>query len=712
MNQRVWALVTVVAAVTVSSVAMKASMVSAADPTPKPVVIGELVSPPLEAAKLSYPGSYDHDPTVPLAEDKLPKPVKQLSDETGASRDVWLNDDGSRTVRVYPGPQNYQDTDGSWKPITATVADDPDRPGWVRTEGNSWIVRFGPLSSDGGIEWALGDHTVKISPEGANGAKPEILAAKDGESSTTVLYREVWPSVDLSYTVTRTGVKENVILKDPGAAALTKFRVDGLSVTRTKETAATGPSRGVEFVDASGEVLGSMPDPTVIDASGKVVDPDKVGAVTNAVKDGYSLSVNDEWFHGLDASVFPVTIDPSIQLFPVPTGVTSYRFSSGAWAGQCPGYYSPCPSVSPRVRLGAESGSTSWLGQMSFDWSAYTGASPPYQVEVAAMTFCACSSLVTPPTIKLYSGSSSYVSAPADVRGTGTLWSGSGTAGLATTYALVTSYFQSVFSAGHALIGLEADGPVDDYFPFLTLILGQPPAASTITYPALGATPAIVHTSRPTLTAATVSGGGVKYFFEVSNDSQPGKGAIGTSGWQSSPSWQVPTGTLVDGMSYYTRVYTSDVANYEIAATSPAVSFNSVPRRSTTQTATPPRPRTTRSAPPTSTTQERLAFSPNTPEQSPPPSKWAPDPTSHRSADSLASTPSKVAAQITTSTSTAIPLTRATTMGAAGAGRRHSALGAVCWVVSPPLWLLRRYSPLQRAGWSLPAKRLVSPRWH
>lgn len=65
----------------------------------------------------------------------------------------------------------------------------------------------------------------------------------------------------------------------------------------------------------------------------------------------------------------------------------------------------------------------------------------------------------------------------------------------------------------------------------------------------------------PTLNSTAVSppvgmNGGIQYWYRVSNTDNPEQGGIINSGWQNSPNWSVPDGSLIDGVTYSWYVLT------------------------------------------------------------------------------------------------------------------------------------------------------------
>ena len=90
---------------------------------------------------------------------------------------------------------------------------------------------------------------------------------------------------------------------------------------------------------------------------------------------------------------------------------------------------------------------------------------------------------------------------------------------------------------------------------------------TTNTVPAVDPTSAspahksVITTTVPTLSVAVpaaAAGKNLEYFFRVASGTDAKTGAVLNSGWQSTPSWEVPAGSLQDGTTYTWTVLTKD----------------------------------------------------------------------------------------------------------------------------------------------------------
>jgi hypothetical protein len=112
--------------------------------------------------------------------------------------------------------------------------------------------------------------------------------------------------VDDDYTVTASGVKEDLLLGSSSAPSSFDFAVTGGA------TITADASSGSLDVTAAGKTVGSIPTLTVSDSAG-VIASSVSGAMLQAVVvpsgvpgSEVSVSIDPDWLAGLPASAFPV----------------------------------------------------------------------------------------------------------------------------------------------------------------------------------------------------------------------------------------------------------------------------------------------------------------------------------------------------------------------------------------------------------------------
>ncbi len=283
----------------------------------------QLESPPAPVAAPPIPsGSFEDLPPLPgeaprplkNPDPEKTKPVRELPEERESAREVWVNADGSKTMKLFDTDKYFRPVGKQeWQPIDATVVPDASREGWLHSAANSWTVSFGPISGNGtgGVELDTGFGMLQYAP-----AHPDnkVLPVVQKDKPSVVLYREVWTNVDVRYTVSASGVKEELIVRGPTASSSFEFAQGGtLQPMKTEQG-------GVVLADPTGKVSRTwgIGDVTVADASGKRVDRDAKASV--ALRDDRAslvVGVDQSWLAGRPSSAFPIVIDPTWSASPI-----------------------------------------------------------------------------------------------------------------------------------------------------------------------------------------------------------------------------------------------------------------------------------------------------------------------------------------------------------------------------------------------------------
>ncbi|MFF2658413.1 LamG-like jellyroll fold domain-containing protein [Kitasatospora sp. NPDC058032] len=221
------------------------------------------------------------------------------------STSVFVNPDGTKTVRVYSRPVHYKAADGTWADIDTTLSQ--TRAGRWREAANDQDVTFA-ASSDATalLSWQLdAAHQVSYSLKGATA----VAGAVSGEQLT---YPGVLPGADVVYNGMAQGIKESLVLHDSSAPAVWDF-----PLALTGLSAAVGDGGQVEFRDEKGDVrltipTGFMEDSRIDPASG---DGARTGGVTYTLVTENDtpvlrMSLDTSWLKDPNR-VYPVKVDPT-----------------------------------------------------------------------------------------------------------------------------------------------------------------------------------------------------------------------------------------------------------------------------------------------------------------------------------------------------------------------------------------------------------------
>ena len=379
---------------------------------------------PVQKAPLTHDGSDVVVPAGGSRDASKDAPVKEIVGDRSASTESWLTADGRKVLHTYSEPQYFQPSgqDG-FVPIDNRLVDDPKTGGLV-TAGNAWQVHFG-ATADLGVSYVVDGHTVTTAPADAEGAKAspaEVVSESKGQPaafgvSTTgnqVVYPDVWPGVDVRYTVTNSAVKEELIIKTAEALARSSYSfavaggsvVDGRKGAGWKELSWDGSDKAGFRVEFPPLTVQNYRGDAAVDAKPQLSIADAGRALDGSVLSTFTATVDPGWLAAQDG-MLPVVVDPSTEIAMATSTWASYSndgASYGTSYGQIIGnsrafganqYWrsvsqfdlSPIKSVNGRVtsaRIDLSPSSAHWTpssyymgiyGGFASAWS-YAGASP------------------------------------------------------------------------------------------------------------------------------------------------------------------------------------------------------------------------------------------------------------------------------------------------------------------------------------------------
>src|SRR5215469_1582083 len=267
---------------------------------------------------------------VPGTESALPSPahvvrqavapparrVRELTSMRSESSRTFVLSDGRRQAVISAGPVNYRDAAGRWEPIDTTVVRSP-RAGWLFdnttnvfgslfSSDPARLVRF-ELPAGGWLQTGLA---------GARRVAPRV-------SGSTVSYPGILPGVTLEYAVSPEGLKERIVLAsasaDVAGLRFTMMAGGGL-VPRAMPGGATG------WYSAGGLLMLVSPAPFMMDARTDRSSPLGHPWSPVAQRSWWDASsrvltaalVPARGWLGAAGRVWPVTVDPTITIAPVP----------------------------------------------------------------------------------------------------------------------------------------------------------------------------------------------------------------------------------------------------------------------------------------------------------------------------------------------------------------------------------------------------------
>jgi RHS repeat-associated protein len=247
-------------------------------------------------------------PPLPSAEDEI------ASERTAYAR-TYRQPGGGRKTLIYAAPVNYQDSDGTWKPIDTRLV----------SPAGATVAETVASPVDVSVPQELGDGAVKVNDAG-RWVSFGLTGASASASITgsTASYADAVDTTDASLTATATGVKETLTIQDAQAPATYRYELSSSAGL----TASLQGDGSVAVVDAQGTPRFSIPAPTVQEAGGRPTT-DHVHYDLSADGTRLTVAVDPAW---LGQAQLPVEVDPSVNT----SGVTTCTLAS-AGGGGCNG---------------------------------------------------------------------------------------------------------------------------------------------------------------------------------------------------------------------------------------------------------------------------------------------------------------------------------------------------------------------------------------
>jgi hypothetical protein len=265
--------------------------------------------------------------------------AKELTGLRTANSRTFANPDGTRAVEVHPEPINYPTAGGKWAPIDDSLIE--DGTSGYRNKANSIQMRV-PKTLNAPVRLDDGDASMSFDLVGV----APSLAAIDGN---TARYADVFPDVDVEYTMLSGSLKEDVVLKSSEAQSSFSYRLklsNGLSARLTAQQA-------VDVADAAGKVRFTLAPPVLEDSSGipeGLAGPVKATLVPEAGGFTLTYAADKDWLAAPER-VFPVRLDPTVLYNSYYSYVVQGAGSPTTWTATSPTPRRPrAAAPTPRTR--------------------------------------------------------------------------------------------------------------------------------------------------------------------------------------------------------------------------------------------------------------------------------------------------------------------------------------------------------------------------
>lgn len=258
----------------------------------------------------------------------------ELTGKRTATSSVSVNVDGSLTEKHFMAPKHFQ-KEGRWEAINTTLVEDKNAgdsgnifgqalgevQSWLSSttnftvEDNDWQARFSPSDSDKGmVRIRKGSEQVGFVPVNAKQVAPVITTNSSGKQ--TVHYYDLWPGINVEYTVESAALKENIVIKDKNAANKVSFKLLGAGLEKRTEKYTVGNEElSVEAYVLKGvfnDEFAIAPPNLMLNNFGMVTES---GVFGQTYENGIiTISVDGSYLQNLPENAFPAVIDPTTNV--------------------------------------------------------------------------------------------------------------------------------------------------------------------------------------------------------------------------------------------------------------------------------------------------------------------------------------------------------------------------------------------------------------
>ncbi len=248
------------------------------------------------------------EPAEEVAATPAPEVISEIVEKRTATSRTFELFDGQLETRLFQGPVNYRDEDGSWKPIDEELTELPS--GALTNGDNAFDVHLPEDLNAAPIRVTRNEEWVSEMPLGMQ------TSAADLQQDGTASYAAAGGAAEFEFTGLANGFKESIELAGPDAPTTYRFQLDasaGVAPTLAEDGS-------IAFRDQDGHIVAEMPAPFMLDGAGLAAP---AGAVHYSLEEGgegswrLAVQADPEWLRAEDRS-FPVIIDPTITI-PAPS---------------------------------------------------------------------------------------------------------------------------------------------------------------------------------------------------------------------------------------------------------------------------------------------------------------------------------------------------------------------------------------------------------
>ena len=276
----------------------------------------------------------NEDVTVMVeAEPKQAVRVNEILELRQSNRKVFRMSDGTEQAVFYPNPVHvFDENTNTFDDVDDSFVEEKDGRHFVSGK-NHFKARFNrEEENDELFSLESGVHRVTVSAKKNSkqrnkGVKPQVhQKMADGvKKMNALVFANVHNGADYEYAVTGNGVKENIVVKEKADVYRYPFVLHMENVT----AAFDDVDKRIVFVSTeTGEEVFFIPAPFMTDALGVVSTAVSYEVKTTANGDMVLNVVADSAWMNAEERVFPVCIDPQVQVSGV-SAMNTYSWENG-----------------------------------------------------------------------------------------------------------------------------------------------------------------------------------------------------------------------------------------------------------------------------------------------------------------------------------------------------------------------------------------------
>lgn len=253
------------------------------------------------------------------------KPQRLYAEETSLNEEIYLNSDGTKTVRMYDYPVKYQDADGRIKDINLSISANKSSGDFESRQGAIRTTYSGKISDGICLDWQDMNVTLipRHKPLSEKATERSIVKQQDIKkmlqdiivSSAAKLLDENIVSyyyddkTRYEYSTTYTGFKEDIVVEEYTGETEYYFnlKTNGLFLNEIDNS--------LFLVDSDGEPKAAIGDILIFTADER---NNTMGSMTYseiAAGEEYCICIHvDPDYLANPATVYPIRIDPTIEV--------------------------------------------------------------------------------------------------------------------------------------------------------------------------------------------------------------------------------------------------------------------------------------------------------------------------------------------------------------------------------------------------------------